>query len=75
MITEEQRYRAYTLSIAGFALMTPLGKVFLEYFYIFREYGPILFFINLVISALLFLAGLTFVDHGRSILSERRKIN
>ena len=73
MITEEQRCRAYTINIAGFALMTPLGKIVLEYASLFKEMGLILFFLNVFISGILFIFGLTFVDHGRSILNERGK--
>ena len=73
MTTDEQKYKAYTFNIAGFALMTPLGKVFLDYVSLFRELGLILFIINFIISLLLFIGGLTFVEHGRNILQERRK--
>ncbi len=71
MITEEQKYKAYTYNIAGFALMTPLGKIVIDYIEIFKEVGPIMFGINLFIAFLLFLAGLTFIDMGRSILDVR----
>lgn len=73
MITEEQRYRAYTYNIAGFALMTPLGKVVMDYINIFKEIGLVMFVINLLIAFLLFLAGLTFIEIGRSILNIRGK--
>lgn len=74
MVTEERRYKAYTLNIAGFALMTPLGKVFLDYVGIFKEIGLGWFIFNFVFSVFFFLVGLTFVDRGRSILEERRRV-
>ena len=30
MITEEDKYKAYTFNFAGFASMTPFGKLILE---------------------------------------------
>ena len=73
MITEERKYKAYTLNIAGFALMTPLGKVSLEYIHMFREFGPVWFIFNVLLSLFLFIAGLTFVDYGRNLLKEKRR--
>ena len=73
VITEEQKYRAYTFNIAGFAMMTPLGKVVLDYVPIFRELGLGWFIFNVLLSLFLFIAGLTFIEHGRNMLEERRR--
>ena len=73
VITEEQKYKAYTYNITGFALMSPLGKVFLNYISLFKEIGPEWFIFNFLLSLFLFFVGLTFVDHGRSILREKRR--
>lgn len=72
-VTEEQKYRAYTYNIAGFALMTPLGKVILEYPILFEQMGSQRFLIYLLGTLLLFCWGLIFVEVGRNILYERRK--
>ena len=71
--TEEQRYKAYSFNIAGFAMMTPLGKIVLDYVPIFRELGLGWFVFNVFLSLFLFIAGLTFVEHGRTMLEERRR--
>lgn len=68
VITEEQKYRAFTFNVAGFALMTPLGKVVLDFSDLIKNYGLDWFFAHIVISALLFLWGLTCIEKGRSIL-------
>ena len=73
VITEEQKYKAYTLNFAGFAMMTPLGKVVLDYVSVFRELGLGWFIFNVLLSLFLFITGLTFVDHGRSILVGKRR--
>ena len=72
VITEEQRYKAYTYNIAGFALMTPVGKIVLNYMEIFKETGPIMFIINSLVALFLFTLGLTFIEIGRSILYIKR---
>lgn len=72
VITEEQKYRAYTFNIAGFALMTPAGKVVLDFANIIKDLGYIGFFAYVLTSLLLFILGLTFIELGRSILNTRR---
>ena len=73
MITEEQKYKAYVLSLAGFALMTPFGKLWIDFYEIIRNIGIGGFIIYTLICGCLFLAGLTFIEHGRSMLIEKRK--
>ena len=71
MISEDQQYRAEVFKIAGFALMTPLGRIVIDYIEIFKQIGPLMFGINLFIAFLLFLVGLTFIEMGRNILDVR----
>ena len=73
VIIEEQKYKAYTYNVAGFAMMTPLGKIVLDYYEILQMTGPIVFVINFLVSIFLFIAGLTFIELGRSILDEKRR--
>lgn len=73
MITEEQKYKAYILSIAGFALMTPFGKLWLDFYEIVRNIGIGGFVGYTLICGCLFLGGLILVEHGRSMLIEKRK--
>lgn len=73
MITEEQKYKAFTFNVAGFALMTPLGKIILDFSDLIKNYGLGWFFAHLVISALLFIWGLTWVERGRIILSIKKE--
>ena len=73
MITEEDKYRAYTFNFAGFAAMTPFGRIVIENVKLFNELGPLCFFINLVVSICLFVWGLTLVEQGRTILDKYRR--
>lgn len=75
MLSEEERYRAYTFNFAGFALMTPFGRLVLENVKLFNDVGAGWFVFNCTISLFLFWAGLTFVEQGRRILNIRRKSN
>ena len=72
MITEEDKYRAYTYNIAAFACMAPLGKIFLENVKLFNELGPIGFIVDCLISLPLFILGLTLLEIGRRLLSRRK---
>ncbi len=69
MVSDEQLYRAYTFNVAGFALMTPFGKLILDVLSIYKEFefnilssGYIIFCFWLVI------AGFRSIAHGRDIL-------
>lgn len=73
MITEEDKYRAYTFNFAGFALMTLFGKVVLENVKLFHEIGPFWLFINILVGVVLFVWGLTLVERGRTILYRNNK--
>ena len=73
MITEEDKYRAYTFNFIGFALMTPFGRLVLENVKLFYEFGLVWFFINLFGSLCLFIFGLTLVEQGRIILDKHRR--
>lgn len=69
MITEEQKYYAEILKIAGFALMTPLGKAILS----IPEFEPtISFFIFAVIALGLFGFGIILVFKGVDHTIERK---
>ena len=74
MVTEEDKYRAYTFNIAGFAVMTPFGRLVFENVKLFHELGPVWFLINLFGSICLFIWGLTLVEQGRTILDKYRRI-
>ena len=72
MITEEDKYRAYTYNVAAFAFMAPLGKIFLENIKLFNELGPVCFAISCLISLPLFIIGLTLLELGRRLLCRRK---
>ncbi len=74
MLTEEDKYRAYTFNFIGFAVMTPFGKIVLENVKCFNELGPVWFLINLFGSLCLLLWGLTLVEQGRTILDKYRRL-
>lgn len=58
MSFEAERFRSDVFKIAGFALMTPIGKIFLQPLEFFREYG--LIFSTLYSIGSLFLALIGF---------------
>lgn len=66
---ENKKYRANTFSIAGFALMTPLGAIFIDFVRLIMDIGPIWFIVQVVISLGLFFVGLTFLEVGRNIMT------
>lgn len=68
MITEEQRYRAYTLNIFGFVLLTPAGKLFLEFREYLSNFGPVGFVIYLVICLGIAIVGFGLIELGRETL-------
>ena len=74
MITEEEKYRAYTFDLVGFAVLTPFGRLVLENVKLFHELGLVWFLINLFGSICLFIWGLTLVEQGRSILDKSRRL-
>ena len=73
MISEEDKYKAYTFNIAGFAAMTPFGKIVLENVKLFYEIGPLALFINIIVGMILFVWGLTLIERGRTILYKHDK--
>ncbi len=64
MIFEENKYRAEVFKIAGFALLTPLGRLVLS----FIEHGlpaiadncPM----NIITAGILFVLGIIFIQRG-----------
>ncbi len=73
MIPKDEEYRAEIFKIAGFAMMAPIGKFFLEPWVIFKEVNNGIFFIFLVVSLLLAYIGLVFVMKGYDILLIHRR--
>lgn len=72
MTTDEQKYRAYTFNIAGFALMTPLGSIFLNPLTLLKEYSLMGRISYSLICLGLFFVGLKLIDIGRDILYRGR---
>jgi len=71
-LEKERDYRAWTFNISGFALMTPLGHIFMDPIYIFTKFMLIwgsIYFISCLIS---FICGLYLIEAGRDILYKRR---
>ncbi len=74
MITDEQKYRAYTFNFAGFALMTPFAKIIMDPLQISKEHGLLALIIYILIGFTLFVLGGSFIDTGRNILTDKRRI-
>ena len=69
MNIELEKYRADIFKIAGFAVMTPLGRIFVEPVAVFREFGIIGSITYSIFSILLSLLGLIFFAKGYDILN------
>ena len=70
MINELNKYRVDIFKIAGFAVMVPFGRLFIEPTVIFNEVGLIGFPIYVMISFGLFMLGLMFICKGYDIIEE-----
>ena len=69
MINDEQLYRAYTFNVAGFALMTPFGKLILDALSIYKGFELTIFSVSYIIFCFgLVIVGLRSIAHGRDIL-------
>lgn len=73
MASEVQKYRANMFQIGGFGLMSPLGKVVLN----FSEYKlldlNLQFLLNILLSLLLFSLGIMLLIKGMETLEERQR--
>ena len=71
MITEEQKYRAYTFNFAGFALITPSGKLILDALDMYKDFELSIFSIGYILFCFgLSIVGLWSIARGRDILDQ-----
>ena len=71
MTSEGEKYRAYTYNIAGFALLTPLGKLILDPIttaMILEKFGPLIFTGYVSLCILLAMTGFRAIAIGHDIL-------
>ena len=68
MVTESQKYRAQFLQVSGFCLMTPMGKLVLEFLDIGWNDLTIKFSFYLIVTLVLTYLGIMFVIRGMEIL-------
>ena len=73
MITELQKYQAQFFQVSGFCLMTPLGKLVLDFLDFKLSDIDIKFIFYLLLTLLLTFFGIILVIHGMEILEERRQ--
>lgn len=72
MITEEQKHLADIFKIAGFALMTPLGRIVLNIPEFNFTYLNIQYIIFALVSLALFYLGIIFMLKSIEKVTERR---
>lgn len=65
MIKEENRYKSDTLRITGIALMTPFGKMVIDFFSLRSQCNKFELIIYFFISLLLFMSGIIAIEKGR----------
>lgn len=71
-IEKAREYRARTCNFAGFALMAPLGHIFIDPVTIFNQMGLIGFIFYYFVCFSFFFIGLCLIEIGRDILYNRR---
>jgi len=74
MISEEEKFKAQTFRIFGLALLTLLGRIFLDPLEFFLKYGLILSISYTTLALSFALLGFILIDKGRDIISEKRRI-
>ncbi len=72
MISKEIEYKAEVLKIAGFALLSPWGRLFFEPIALLKECG-VYFLVYLIISFVLAILGLKFIVRGSKLLNLNRR--
>ena len=70
MIKEVDRYGAEIFKIAGFALMSPFGRIAIQPTVVFNELGMIGFIFYVLLSLFMFFAGLLLFLKGYDILDK-----
>ena len=69
MISKQTQQKAEVLKIAGFALLTPLGRVFVEPAVVFNEFGFLGFIIYLIFAFSVGIFGISCILRSCDILS------
>ena len=72
MATDGDTYRAYTLNVAGFALMSTFGKIVLEFPALKLNNLGLQFFIFLIIALFLFFLDIIFISRGYEIIEGKK---
>lgn len=72
MVSEEEKFRAETYRITGFALLTPVGRIFLDPLPFFREYGLAFSLGYLILAVVLGIIGFFLIEIARVILYIKR---
>ena len=71
MITEEEKFKAETFRILGIALITPIGKIFLDPYKFVIEHNLIYVAIYLLFAIVCAIVGIIHIDFARDILYPR----
>lgn len=70
-MSNEEEYMAQAYQVAGFALMSPFGRMCLQPTVVFNEFNLIGFISYACFSVLAFLFGMISIEKGRAILNPR----
>lgn len=73
MVSEADKYLAYSCQIGSFALMAPAGNIVLRLLDLKLEDFNVKFFIYLLIAAFLFIIGIISLAKGYEILDLEEK--
>ena len=71
MISKSQEYKAEALRIAGFAMLSPFGRLFLQPVEIFRDYNLCLAICYIISTCAFGFLGLVFITRGYEIIEEK----
>ena len=70
MIKEIDRYGSEIFKIAGFAFMSPFGRIIVQPSVVFNELGLVAFIFYMIFSLFLFFVGLIVLIKGYDILDK-----
>ncbi|OGI08263.1 MAG: hypothetical protein A3I68_04330 [Candidatus Melainabacteria bacterium RIFCSPLOWO2_02_FULL_35_15] len=70
MLKEIDKYSAEIFKIAGFALMTPFGRVVIQPTVVFNELGAVAFIFYIPLTLFMFLVGSFLLLKGYDILDK-----
>ena len=71
MISKQTEYKSEVLKIAGFAMLTPFGSIFLSPMQIIKDFGFLYFLGYFIFGLIIGTSGLRCILRGCELLSDK----